>query len=34
MNGMMIQFLQQMNGQNFYYYYGKPLKSTFNFSNP
>jgi len=22
MNGMMIQFLQQMNGQNFYYYYG------------
>ncbi|GFZ50526.1 hypothetical protein JCM24511_08283 [Saitozyma sp. JCM 24511] len=22
MNGMMIQFLQQLNGQNFYYYYG------------
>jgi hypothetical protein len=22
MNGMMLQFLQQLNGQNFYYYYG------------
>jgi SP family sugar:H+ symporter-like MFS transporter len=21
-NGMMLQFIQQLNGQNFYYYYG------------
>jgi SP family sugar:H+ symporter-like MFS transporter len=33
MNGMMIQFLQQMNGQNFYYYYGEPLYTDISFSD-
>jgi MFS transporter, SP family, sugar:H+ symporter len=27
-NGMMLQFIQQLNGQNFYYYYGDTFFSS------